>query len=89
MSQIRLDVDVEDALRAILATDGGSLAVAANRVLRRSLGLTAGSPRIPVVPGKATIVASRGRRTRCAHPLARREPGNRCGACGANLPTGR
>lgn len=57
MAQVRLDADVEAALRAVSEAEGGSLAHHANARLRRALGL----PRVTVVrtvePGRPMVQA--------------------------------
>lgn len=86
MAQVRLDRDVESALRAVVASDGGSVAQHANRVLRAALDLTAADPGRS---GPASVSApSLTGQNRCQHPVTRRI-GNRCGACGAELARGR
>lgn len=57
MAQVRLDADVEQALRQQAERAGTSLANETNRTLRRSLGLSAGVER---APSTATVSRPRG-----------------------------
>jgi hypothetical protein len=58
MAQVRLDDDVEAALRALADKDGGSLAHHANAGLRRSLGLPTVRVTRTVEPGRPFTEAS-------------------------------
>lgn len=87
--QVRLDPDVQAALERDTARKGGSLSSAANRALRRGLGLRH-TDRPEAEPRPATVTGARGRaagqRTAgpCRHPVNRRI-GEHCAACGAKL----
>ncbi len=85
--QVRLDVDVAEALGRDAERHGTSMNVAANTWLRRALGLTptGPAPTPQATPAKARVVpAGPVGPTDCLHP-ANRRLGPHCGACGATL----
>lgn len=81
--QIRLDDDVNAELETRAGRDGGSVALQANRELRRALGLQRDPADVDRPVQRASIGRSRAtaRPGSCPHPSNRRR-GAICLACG-------
>lgn len=86
--QVRLDDDVTAELERRAATDGGSVALHANRELRSRLGLHRDETDVDRPVQRASIGRSRAMAGpgSCPHPQTARR-GLLCTACGRPVPT--